>query len=402
MPACSHRTSSQDAKEYLQQGRIKGHEPLSIIDPGLKLTAIETFSRPDVAVVKVTADNGMEGWGQISTYDADISTTVLHRHIARKLLGQDPARLDELVDRCIEENLKYPWSYICRALGGAETALWDLYGKIRGKPVCELLGGEVKPVRIYGSSMSRNIKADDELERMVKLRDERGIHAFKFRVGKEASRNVDAWPGRTEEMIRILGSALADNCDLLMDANSCYTPDRAIEVGKLAEDYGIVQFEEPCPYWEIEWTAEVIRALDLKVSGGEQDNELAQWRRIISMPSVDIVQPDILYLGGIARTLRVAAMAGEKGLPCIPHSANLGMVTVFALHMMQAIPNAGPYLEYTIEFDAGINRTAQELYSPVPEIRDGTVEIPPEPGWGVRFSPEWLASAEYRKSEAGG
>ncbi|KPL12781.1 MAG: mandelate racemase [Bacteroides sp. SM23_62] len=365
----------------------------------MKITGIETWSRPDVAVVRVTADNGMEGWGQISTYDADISATVLHRKIASLVLGSDPADIDDLADRCVESNLKFPWSYVLRALGGVETAIWDLYGKIRQQPVCELLGGEVKAVPIYGSSMSRSITAEDEIERFTRLRDEKGIKSFKFRVGKEAGRNGDAWPGRTEEMVKGVGSALADSCTMLVDANSCYTPDRAIEVGKMLQDYGISQFEEPCPYWEIEWTAEVTAALNLRVSGGEQDNDLAQWRRIVSIPAVDIIQPDPLYLGGVLRTVRAAQMAAEKGIPCVPHSANLCMVTVFALHIMRAIPNAGPYLEYTIE-EGGINQTARQLYSPGLEIVDGRLDMPSSPGWGVEFKKEWLDKADYQVSNA--
>lgn len=377
---------------------MKGQEALSIIEPGMKITRIETFTRPEVALVKVTADNGQEGWGQVSTYDADLSVTVLHRHIAGRFLGQDPARIDDLVDRSIETNLKYPWSYICRALGGVETAVWDLYGKIRGKPVSELLGGELRPVRIYGSSMSRETGPQEELSRMIRLRDDKGVNAFKFRVGREAGRNEDAWPGRSENMIRTLGTSLAASCNLLMDANSCYTPDRAIAVGSLGEEYGIVQFEEPCPYWEIEWDAEVTSSLGLKVSGGEQDNELAQWRRIVSLPSVDIVQPDILYLGGIARTLRVARMAGEAGLTCIPHSANHCLVSVFTLHLMCALPNAGPYMEHSIEFDADINHMGREMFASLPEIKDGYLVMEPGPGWGVEIKPSWLQKAEYRES----
>jgi L-alanine-DL-glutamate epimerase-like enolase superfamily enzyme len=398
LPACTV-TPPQEEKLYNHQGRINDYRKFSVIDPGLKITKIETWSRPDVAVVRITADNGMQGQGQISTYDADISAQVLHRKIASLVLGSDPADIDELADRCVESNLKFPWSYVLRALGGVETAIWDLYGKIRQQPVCELLGGEVKPVPVYGSSMSRSITAEDEIERFARLRDEKGIKSFKFRVGKEAGRNGDAWPGRTEEMIKGIGSALADSCTLLVDANSCYTPDRAIEVGHMLQDYGISQFEEPCPYWEIEWTAKVTAALDLKVSGGEQDNDLAQWRRIVSIPAVNIIQPDPLYLGGIVRTVRAAQMAMEKGIPCVPHSANLCMVTVFALHIMRAIPNAGPYLEYTIE-EGGINQIARELYSPELEIIDGRLDLPSAPGWGVEFKKDWLDKADYQVSNA--
>jgi L-alanine-DL-glutamate epimerase-like enolase superfamily enzyme len=75
------------------------------------------------------------------------------------------------------------------------------------------------------------------------------------------------------------------------------------------------------------------------------------------------------------------------------------MVTVFALHIMRALPNAGPYLEYTIEEDEGINQTARELYSPAPKIVDGALDMPSAPGWGVEFSREWLEKADYQVSE---
>ena len=67
------------------------------------------------------------------------------------------------------------------------------------------------------------------------------------------------------------------------------------------------------------------------------------------MHAVDIVQPDVCYMGGIVRTLRVARMAAAAGLPCTPHSANLSMVTLFTMHLLGAIPNAGKYLEFSIE-----------------------------------------------------
>jgi L-alanine-DL-glutamate epimerase-like enolase superfamily enzyme len=382
----------------LYHGRTEDYRDFAVIDRGLKITAIETYSRPDIAVVRVTTDSGQEGWGQISTYNADIATTVLHRNLAELVLGHDPANIDQSNDRCIERNLKYPWSYVNRALGGIDTAIWDLYGKILGKPVCELLGGEARPVRIYGSSMSRAITPEDELERMTRLRDDRGITAFKFRIGTEAGHNRDAWPGRTDDMIRTIGNALSESCDLLADANSCYTPDRAIHFGMMMQSYGIGQFEEPCPYWETEWIREVTGALTMDVSGGEQDNDIAKWRRMIRAHVMDIIQPDPLYLGGITRTWRTALMADEAGIPCIPHSANHAMVTIFAHHLMNAIPNPGKYLEYSIEFDAAINREARALFEPQPEIRDGALIVPPGPGWGVRYRREWLEGAEYRAS----
>ena len=386
---------------YLHQGRTEGYQDFGIIDRGLKIAKIETFSKQNIAVVCVTTDSGHKGWGQISTYNSDLATTILHRNLAHIVLGRDPADIDVLVDRCIEGNLKYPWSYVNRALGGIDTAIWDLYGKIKGKPVCELLGGAVKPVPIYGSSMSRTIQPKEEVERMVRLRDEKGITAFKFRIGKEASRNGDAWENRTEDMITTMGPALSDSCNLLVDANSGYTPDRAIHYGRMLEDHGIDQFEEPCPYWETEWIKEVTDTLNLDVSGGEQDNDIAKWRRMINSHTFDIIQPDPLYLGGVTRTWRTALMANKVGIPCIPHSANHALVTLFTMHLMRAIPNPGKYLEYSIEFESEINKEAMAMYDPVLEIENGSIHLPAEPGWGVTIHKDWLEKTDHQVSEAG-
>jgi L-alanine-DL-glutamate epimerase-like enolase superfamily enzyme len=235
---------------------------------------------------------------------------------------------------------------------------------------------------------------------MVRLRDERGFDAFKFRVGAEVGHDRDEWEGRTEAIVPAMRRALGDGVALLADANSGFSVPRAIEVGRLLEGEGAEHFEEPCPYWELEQTREVADALAIPVTGGEQDCDLTVWRRMIAMRAVDVVQPDVLYLGGIARTLRVARMAEAAGLPVTPHSANLSMVTLFTMHLLGAIPNPGKYLELSIEgpdyypWQEGLFRTSPYA------VEDGCVTIPSEPGWGVEVDPEWLARAEYRVSEA--
>jgi L-alanine-DL-glutamate epimerase-like enolase superfamily enzyme len=244
--------------------------------------------------------------------------------------------------------------------------------------------------------MSRTIKPEAEAQRLVRLRDQLGFKAFKVRVGSVNGHNRDQWPGRSEELIPTVRQAVGDDVALLVDANSCYTPPHAIEIGKLLQQYNYCQFEEPCPYWEYEWTAEVTSELQVPVSGGEQDNDLAQWRRMITMRAVDIVQPDILYLGGVARTLRVAAMAAEKDMPCVPHSANLALVTPLSLHVMGALANAGDYVEFSIEKAPW----TRNYYEPYPQVKDGKVAIPSDPGWGVRIRPDWLEKTKRQVSRA--
>jgi L-alanine-DL-glutamate epimerase-like enolase superfamily enzyme len=361
----------------------------------MKIQRIESFTKGPVSIVRVRTDDGSEGVGQISPYAADISATVLHRMIAPVALGADATDLDALSDRCIEANYKFPWSFVCRALTGLDTALWDLRGRREGRSVCELLGGRPTDIPAYGSSMRRDITPADEAERLVRLRDEQGFGAFKIRIGSVCGHDADQWPGRTEQLVPAVREAVGDDVALLVDANSCYTPAKAIEVGRMLEDHGVCHLEEPCPYWQLEWTAEVAAALELDVAGGEQDNDLAQWRRMVRMHAVDVVQPDICYVGGLTRALRVAAMAAEAGRLCVPHSANLSMVTLFTIHMLAAIPNAGPYVEYSIEPTGW----AEGLFHPALSVRDGKVAVLPGPGWGVEVDEAFLADADRQISE---
>jgi L-alanine-DL-glutamate epimerase-like enolase superfamily enzyme len=364
----------------------------------MKIKSIETFATEFVGFVRVTDEAGLEGWGQVANYNSDITVLVLHRQIAPWAIGRDTLDVEALVTEIPEREHKFPGSYLYRALAGLDTALWDLRGKREQKSVCELLGGKPRFIPVYASSMKRDISPEHEAERFLRLRDAFGYNAFKFRVGKECGHDEDEWPGRTETIVPMLRKAMGPEVKLLVDANSCYTPKRAIEVGRMLEANDIRHFEEPCPYWELEWTKQVADALDLDVTGGEQDCELAIWRRMIEMRAVDVVQPDVCYLGGIERTLKVARMAQSAGLPVTPHSANLSLVTVFTLHLMGAIANAGPYVEFSIE-GPDYYPWQDGLFSPGFEIADGKVRIPDGPGWGVEINADWLAKAAYRKSD---
>ena len=365
----------------------------------LRINSIETFCNEFVGFVRITDETGLQGWGQVSTYHSDITCQVLHRQVAPWVLGAQISDLDDLLDLVTEREHKFPGSYLRRAIGGFDTAIWDLRGKQSQKPVVELLGGEPGKLRAYASSMKRDITPKEEAERLVRLQGEFGYDAFKVRAGAEVGRNQDEWPGRTEEIIPTMRKYLGQDASLLIDANSCYSPDRAIEVGRILEDNGFCHFEEPCPYWELEQTKIVTDALDIDVTGGEQDCDIPTWKRMIDMRAVDIVQPDILYLGGISRTMRIVELAKSAGLPVTPHCANLSLVTLFTMHLLKAIPNAGKYLEFSIE-GADYYPWQQDLFkNSLFDIEDGCVSVKGDPGWGFEINDEWLSKSNYQISK---
>ncbi len=365
----------------------------------MKIARLETFTDEFVGFVCATTDTGATGWGQVSTYNADITCEIFHRQIAPHALGTNALDFADTLALIGEREHKYPGSYLRRAMTGLDTALWDLRGRLEEKPVVSLLGGTPGRIRAYASSMRRDISPEDEARRFVRLRDEKGFTAFKWRVGAECGRDRDEWSGRTEAVVPVVSAALGDGIDKLVDGNSGFSPARAIEVGRMLEDNGIGHFEEPCPYWEFDQTKQVTDALAIDVTGGEQDCELTTWRPMIRGRVVDIVQPDVMYMGGIHRTLEVCRMAAEAGLPVTPHAANLSLVTMCTMHLLRAIPNAGKYLEFSIE---GLEYYPWQdgLFLGDPyRIEDGHATVPDAPGWGVEINPAWLANACYRSSE---
>ena len=164
-------------------------------------------------------------------------------------------------------------------------------------------------------------------------------------------------------------------------------------------DNDISHFEEPCPYWLPNETKKVTEALEIDVTGGEQDCDIRIWQDLIDRKVTDIMQPDVMYMGGLTRTLRVAEMANKANIPCTPHAANLSLVTICTMHFLKSIPNSGKYLELSIE-GSDYYPWQVDLFDGTPfEVKEGQCSIPSGPGWGVDFNKKWLEKSSYKLCE---
>ena len=365
----------------------------------MKIKKLETFTKPYVSFLKTTLEDGSQGFGQMSTYHADITAQIFHKQVAPWVLDKSWEDFNDIENLVLEKEHKFPGSYLLRAIAGLDTSLWDLKGKLEDQSVTELIGGTTGPLNVYGSSMKRDISASDEADRFKKLFQEKGINAFKFRIGAECGRGLDEWEGRTEDIVKTINKSLDSSVIKLVDANSCYSSSQAIEIGKLLEDNNVTHLEEPCPYWEPEQTKEVTDALTIDVTGGEQDCDIRIWKDMVERKIVNIYQPDVMYLGGLTRTLQVAKIIEEGGYVCTPHAANLSLVTMCTMHLLKAIPNAGPYLELSIEGE-DYYPWQQDLFLDNPfKIENGCVTVTDKPGWGIDINPEWLNNSDYQVSD---
>ncbi|KIF67847.1 mandelate racemase/muconate lactonizing protein [Streptomyces sp. AcH 505] len=356
----------------------------------MRITGVETLLRGPLALVRVRTDEGLEGIGQCAPYEAANTVRVLHSMVAPLFLGRDPWDVEALADTCLRTHYKFPSSFLHRALAGVETALWDILGKAAGRPVSKLLGGHARDtVPMYASSMRRDISPEAEAERLASFVAGQGFRAVKIRVGEAMGRDTDAAPGRTERIVPLTRQVLGDGVDLSADANGGFSVGRAIRVGRMLEEYGYFHYEEPVPFAEIEQSARVAAALDIPVSGGEQDLSIPQFNRMIGGGAVDIVQPDIGYIGGVSRARKVAVLAEAAGIPCTPHCANDSLLQVFSLHLAVAMPSCSQYQEWSVE----TTPWSEGVYEPMLRVTDGQVAAPTAPGWGVELVPSFVREA---------
>jgi len=272
-----------------------------------------------------------------------------------------------------------------------EQSILDLLGKVAGKPVTGLLGGARRErIPVYLSGSDRVFSAEDEVDVYVRGVAETGARAVKFKIGGRMSRNEDAYPGRTEQIIELSRKLLGDDMILYADANGSYDSAMGIEIGRQLAAAGYVFFEEPSPWEEIEETRIVTEALDLPIAYGEQNSSLYQFDWMIRRGYFDIAQPDINYCGGLIRASRIAKMAREHGMEITPHNTQYGAGATNMLTFAAVTPNAGPYMEFPWR------RPQQEesWYSPYPTIQDGAIAVPTGPGFGVEFDPDYVAAAQ--------
>jgi len=325
---------------------------------------------------------GVTGTKQISDF-----MPIFVNLVAPHFIGKDARDIESLVDSVYRANYKLAGIPFWCPVAYIEQSLLDMLGKMVQKPVGALLGGIFRDeIPVYLSGSDRVLSAEDEVEVYVRGVAETGAKAVKFKIGGRMSRNLDAYPGRTETMVKLARQKLGDNMILFADANGSYDTAKGIEVGKMLQDLNYSFFEEPCPWENLSETQGVTKALKIPVAAGEQDSSLWRFQWMLENNVVDIIQPDINYNGGLIRAKRVARMAEKLGKPIVPHNTQTGATSVNILQFASCTKNANPYMEYPWRAP----QRAESWYTPDFKIADGKIKVPKTPGMGLEIDPDYL------------
>lgn len=356
----------------------------------VKIKSIEVLQKGKDYFIRSTSTDGAQGFVLAKDPIQDY-LPILQRRVIPFFLGKDARDLETLIDGVYTANYKLAGQAFWLPVASVEQSLWDMLGRIAKKPVAELMGGvKRREIPVYLSGSGRELTAEEEVAVYVRGVEATNAKAVKFKIGGRMSRNKDAYPGRTETMMKLARKRLGDNVIIHADANGSYDAKMAIEVGRMLQDLKCGFFEEPCPWEEISETKKVADALDIKIAVGEQDASLWRFQWMLETGVMQIVQPDLNYNGGFIRAARVARMARKFGAPITPHNTQTGASGFKILQFAAAIPNAGDHMEYPWRNPP----KPESWYTPNLVIKDGKIALPAGPGLGVDFDPAYLASAK--------
>ncbi|MBO0793439.1 MAG: mandelate racemase/muconate lactonizing enzyme family protein [Ktedonobacteraceae bacterium] len=339
--------------------------------------------------IQLFTDEGIVGVGE-ATGGLSTKPNEAAVHELRPLfLGQDPRDIVALWER-LHKGLFLNHN---AAMAGIEMACWDILGKSLGVPVWRLLGGQTRPrIRAYANGwyqVSREPRYFAERAAEVVAM---GYTALKFDPFGDAYRFMSHDELRfSMEIVGAVREAIGESVDLLIEGHDRFSVSTAIEVGHALAEFRPFWFETPVMSTEIEAMAEVARALPLRVVGGERFASKADFMRLLSTRTIDVVQPEILRCGGVMGLTKVAALAEAYEAFVAPHNAQSPFTTVVNSHVGATLSN----LLIQECFDDFLVPWSNEIMSGSVRIVNGYIELPDGPGFGVTLNEKEMAKYPY-------
>ena len=365
--------------------------------------AIHFMPARPLLLVQVHTDEGIVGMGESAAYSGSLESMeslILHdlRHTIR---GQDPFKVEKLWQMmALRAHQRGRRGMLMMAISGIDTALWDIIGQAVRTPLYRLLGAYREKLDAYASAGFYAANKDaTALAEEVAGYVERGFRYVKIKVGRNpelltnplhempAADYATATLEEDIERVAAVRTAIGPKVKLAIDANNAWTPSVALKFMRAVEQFNIHWLEEPVATEDLDGSAALAQQLDTPVAGYETETGLPGFRELITRRAVDIVQPDVIWTGGITECRKVAALAQAYSLPVIPHVFSSGLAMIANMHLIASLSNAG-----LLECDQNVNPLRSALFNESLEIdRNGQIMLPDRPGLGVTLNQATVA-----------
>jgi galactonate dehydratase len=369
--------------------------------PPMKVTKIETFywKNRDAAPwwphwtwLRVHTDNGLVGIGE--TYPRNsVEAEVIHSAIVPALLGHDPRDIERVWhDLYRAFDFQVIGGAEMRALSALDLALWDLLGKSLNAPVYRLIGGlSNQRVRLYNTCFPYKYDFRREPEKiMQEVMDKHGIKAIKiWPFDGAARRNKNQYITQADideglVPVRKLRDTFGDKIEILIEFHSFWNLTAGIRIAKALEPYKPMWLEDMLMPGHYKQYRQLSEATSLPLTIGERMAGKMQFEELLEARTAKFVMFDVCWCGGLTEARKITAMADAHQLPFAPHTAGGPLLFYASTHLSAAMPNCW------------IQESCQRFYehdwpamliNPL-QPKDGHIEPPEAPGFGMEVKPE--------------
>ncbi len=329
---------------------------------------LRTSSTTQSAIVRVSTDEGLTGWGEYNVnFLPALSAREMQHDAADWLIGRDAQNIAGFHRHCpLETRLK----------SGVEMALWDIHGQAAGMPLSVLWGGVIRSDVELAACMG--IQPYDRAGEIASLYVEQGFRTLKTKAGADADEDLD--------MVRGIRDAVGDKLKLRIDPNRAYTPQQAADLAKLLEPYHLEYFEQPIPAEPLSTARWLRDQTSTPIALNESVTDPASAFAILHADAAEFLLPDTHCAGGLWPCLEIGTLCDAADVPCIMHCGHdLGLKTAAMLHIAASSP------AYSLANDSTYYGLEDDVIEEPFIIKQGKLAVPTGLGLGVAVDPEKLA-----------
>ena len=294
--------------------------------------------RREAVIVEIEAASGLIGYGYAPTWGLNPQTMVgfIINEFAGNVIGRRPGDvLDIHRELVAKAKIHGGGGLASSAIGGVDSALWDLHARSLDIPMRELFGSSAETIPAYGSAGFYERGEDEsDLERELQALMKAGYRALKIKCGRAPVRE-DA------DRVRRAREILGTDVRLMVDANGAYrSVPEALQMARILAELDVSWFEEPLEIEDERGYRELCRLSPVPVAAGENACTLGKIVRLIDA-GVHVIQPDVGWTGGISTALAVAKVAEARSRVFAPHAFGCSLNLLMAAQVSAAAPGGG-------------------------------------------------------------
>ena len=355
----------------------------------MKITNVSTyFVRPRWGFVEIETDTGITGWGEAVLEGHASAVLACVNEMKDYLIGNDPSEIEGIWETLYRAGFYRGGGVLMSAISGIDQALWDIKGKVFGSPVYELMGGKCRnKMKVY--SWIGGDRPSDVGKAALEKKNE-GFAAIKMNATEELQM-IDSYDKIDAVLERV--SAIRESCGkhfgIAIDFHGRVHKPMAKVLAKKLEEFDPMFIEEPVLCENMEVFKEIAAVCNVPIATGERLFSKYDFKRLLSVGGVDIIQPDLSHAGGITEVKKIAAMAEAYDVALAPHCP-LGPIALAACLNVDATSYNAVIQEQSIGIHYNVGKSVLDYVKNQEDFKftDGYVALPRLPGLGVEVNKE--------------